>query len=112
MRGATGLPATRVTAIRAPVRDAAPSGGRPASLYRSACALARCASHGADPSESARDAAEAMAALKEAAAAGWNNPTQAASDSDLAALRGRADFQQLLATLFDRAMPSDPFVRP
>jgi tetratricopeptide (TPR) repeat protein/tRNA A-37 threonylcarbamoyl transferase component Bud32 len=100
-----------------PAREAARerrkiSAGRPASLYRSACALARCASHGDDPSESARDAAEAMATLKEAAAAGWNNPTLAASDSDLTALRGRADFQQLLATLFDRAMPSDPFVRP
>jgi serine/threonine-protein kinase len=88
------------------------SAGRPASLYNSACALARCASQGADPSESARDEAEAMAALKEAVAAGWNNPTFSASDPDLAALRGRADFQQLLATLLDRNMPSDPFARP
>jgi hypothetical protein len=51
-------------------------------------------------------------ALSEAVAAGWRDAALTASDPDLAAIRGRSDFRHLLGRMFDRAMPSDPFVRP
>ena len=47
-------------------------------------------------------------------AAGYSTPKRLAHmtrDSDLDALRDRADFRRLLAELFDRGFPRDPFAR-
>ena len=49
------------------------------------------------------------AALRAAVAAGWSNASPVAHDPDLAPLRDRDDFRRLLAELFDRTMPADPF---
>jgi len=46
-----------------------------------------------------QEAERAMECLQEAVAAGFNNLAQLKRDSDLDALRGRADFKQLLARL-------------
>jgi len=56
-------------------------------------------------------AAEAVLRLKEAVAAGWNDAGKTNSDPDLIALRDREDFRKLLAELFDRGFPADPFGR-
>ena len=55
-----------------------------------------------------------MSWLAKAVAAGYNTPQRLAHmtrDSDLDALRDRADFRRLLAELFDRGFPKDPFAR-
>jgi hypothetical protein len=54
-------------------------------------------------------AAEAVQTLKEAMAAGWNDAGKTSSDPDLIALRDRDDFRRLMAELFDRTFPADPF---
>jgi hypothetical protein len=56
-------------------------------------------------------AADAVQRLKEAMAAGWNDAGKTNSDPDLAPLRDREDFSRLLADLFDRGFPADPFAR-
>jgi len=38
-------------------------------------------------------------------------PKPLTAGSDLPLLRDRADFRQLLAELFDRGLPADPFAR-
>jgi hypothetical protein len=56
----------------------------------------------------------AMSWLAKAVAAGYSRPQQLAlttRDHDLDALRDRADFRGLLAELFDRGFPTDPFAR-
>jgi hypothetical protein len=53
----------------------------------------------------------AVDALKEAIAAGWNDAWKTSRDSDLAPLSDRADFRQVLARLFDRSFPAEPFAR-
>jgi tetratricopeptide (TPR) repeat protein len=58
------------------------------------------------------EADRAMSWLAKAVAAGYNKPQNLAHmtrDPDLDALRGRADFRRLLAELFDRGFPADPF---
>ena len=55
-----------------------------------------------------------MSWLAKAVAAGYHTPQNLAHmtrDPDLDALRGRADFRRLLAELFDRGFPADPFAR-
>jgi len=64
-----------------------------------------------DAAAKKRYADEAMAALRTAVAAGWSNAPHTARDADLAPLRDRADFRQLLAELFGRGFPADPFAR-
>ena len=54
-------------------------------------------------------AAEAVQTLEEAIAAGWNDAGKTSRDPDLAPLRDRDDFRRLLAELFDRGFPADPF---
>jgi hypothetical protein len=59
-------------------------------------------------------AAIAMGWLAKAVAAGYHTPqhlAQMSRDSDLDALRDRADFRRLLAELYDRGFPKDPFAR-
>jgi serine/threonine protein kinase len=60
-----------------------------------------------DPGRAA--ASEAVRALKQAVAAGWTDAGRTSRDKDLLSLRDRADFRQLLAELFDRGFPADPF---
>ena len=60
------------------------------------------------------EADRAMNWLAKAVAAGYQTPENVAHmtrDPDLDALRGRADFRRLLAGLFDRGVPADPFAR-
>ncbi len=78
----------------------------PRSLYNAACyrAVTAGVGRGFDKSpraaQEARDEAErAMAWLKQAITAGYRNVKLVESDSDLDALRDRADFQALLAEL-------------
>jgi hypothetical protein len=85
--------------------------GLASSLYNKACYLALFIPRADGTSEAARYADEAMASLTKAVAAGWNNPALAATDSDLAPLHGRDDFRRLVAGLFDRVFPADPFAR-
>jgi hypothetical protein len=57
---------------------------------------------------------KAMDWLAKAASAGYNTPQRLAHvtrDTDLDALRGRADFRRLLAELFDGGFPQEPFAR-
>jgi hypothetical protein len=53
----------------------------------------------AEKAERQRLGDEAMKALRQAADAGWRNVEQWKKDEDLDALRGRDDFQKLLAEL-------------
>ena len=55
--------------------------------------------------------AEAVQLLKQAIAAGWSNAQQTSRDPDLAPLRDRDDFRRLLAELFDKGFPADPFAK-
>jgi tetratricopeptide (TPR) repeat protein len=54
---------------------------------------------------------EAMAILSRAVATGWKDAARIAADPGLAPLRERAEFRDLLAGLFDRGFPADPFAR-
>jgi len=69
------------------------------SLYDSACYRAVTARLLKDESEAKIEADKAMEWLKKAVAAGWNNRAHTETDSDLDALRGRADFKALVASL-------------
>jgi serine/threonine protein kinase len=77
----------------------------PVDLYNLACCNAMLAGVAADPGSgmTAADASvaadKAMAALKGAVAAGYRNVAGIKSDPDLAVLRPRADFQQLMKEL-------------
>jgi tetratricopeptide (TPR) repeat protein len=84
--------------------------GNPSELYNAACALASIIPN-AGESERQALATEAVQILKEAAAAGWNDAGKASRDPDLAPLRDRDDFRRLLAEMFDRGFPADPFAK-
>ena len=78
----------------------------PRSLYNAACyravtaAVLRASDKSPAAAQEARaEADRAMAWLKQAIAAGYNNVALMKKDSDLDALRDRADFQELLADL-------------
>jgi tetratricopeptide (TPR) repeat protein len=83
---------------RLPTRD-------PVDLYNLACCDAMLAGVAADPgsgmtaAEALAAADKAMAALRDAVAAGYRNVAGMRSDPDLAVLRPRADFQQLMKEL-------------
>jgi tetratricopeptide (TPR) repeat protein len=85
--------------------------GNPRELYNAACEFALCVPLAREAAAKKRYANEAMAAMRTAVAAGWSNAPHTARDSDLAPLRERPDYQALLAALFDRAFPADPFAR-
>jgi len=76
--------------------------------YDVACELALCLPI---VGEAERDAlaSEAMGVLHEAVDSGWSNPVHTAHDPDLVALRSRADFQRLVAEMFDRKFPERVF---
>jgi hypothetical protein len=52
-----------------------------------------------------------MSWLARAVTAGYDDLANLTRDPDLDALRNRADFRRLLARLFDRGFPKDPFAR-
>jgi eukaryotic-like serine/threonine-protein kinase len=66
-------------------------------LYDAACVFGLCA--GGQPAAREQHAARAIELLRQAVAKGYKNVAHMKKDSDLDALRGRADFQQLLAEL-------------
>ena len=87
----------------------------PSDAYDAACTLAECISiaHQREQRDDAqrqaamrRYADRAMALLRDAVAKGWKDTAQMKKDTDLDALRPRADFQQLLNEL-ERNQP-DP----
>jgi serine/threonine protein kinase len=80
----------------------------PPALYDAASALALCVplTRG---EQQRRLAAEAVQVLKRAIAAGWRDAAKINREPDLAPLRGRDDFRRLVAELFDRRFPADPF---
>jgi tetratricopeptide (TPR) repeat protein len=90
-------------------------------LYQAACfravtaGLLRAAARMPDAGSQANaEADRAMTWLAKAVAAGYQTPQHLAHmirDPDLDALRGRADFRRLLAELYDRGFPADPFAR-
>ncbi len=81
-------------------------------LYDLGCAHARLAAlagktdSGVSAAEGRTEADRAMDALHRAVAAGYRNARKLREDTDLDALRGRADFQQLLEEL-ERGKPAD-----
>src|SRR5262245_19777806 len=91
------------------------------SLYNSACyravtaGLLRTNARTDDADREAdAEADKAMIWLAKAVAAGYNAPQNIAHmmrDSDLDALRDRADFRRLMGELCDQGFPSDPFAR-
>jgi tetratricopeptide (TPR) repeat protein len=85
--------------------------GNPIELYNAACEFALCIPIAERDVARRSYADEAMAALRAAVAAGWSNAAHTARDPDLASLRERPDYRALLAGLFDRAFPADPFAR-
>jgi serine/threonine-protein kinase len=95
-------------AIRTARELAALSSGDPDVLYDAACALAMGLPPAPAGDRAALDA-EAMQRLREAVAAGWSDAGHTGRDPDLDLLRNRDDFRRLLAHLFDRGFPADPF---
>jgi tetratricopeptide (TPR) repeat protein len=80
----------------------------PNDIYDVACALALCVPiTPGKPGQAA--AADAVRALRQAVAAGWKDAGRTSRDKDLVSLRDRDDFRQLLAELYDRGFPADPF---
>ena len=84
----------------------------PRSLYNAACYRAVTAGVGrasdkspAAAQEARAEADRAMTWLKQAIAAGYDNVALMKKDSDLDALRDRADFQKLLAEQEARSVP-------
>ncbi len=83
-------------------------------LYYGACLLSLCVPELAEDAlleNREALAAEAVATLAEAVSVGWDDPTRAAHDPDLEPIGDRTDFRRLLASMFDRAFPDDPFIR-
>jgi hypothetical protein len=84
------------------------------SHYDLACAHALLAAVAADPraglsaADGAAEAGRAMGALRRAVAAGYRDLDRLRTDPDLAPLRDRPEFQELL---LDLAFPADPFTR-
>ena len=91
------------------------------SLYNAACyravsaSLLRAEDRKPDAGEQAEaEADKAMLWLAKAVTAGYDTPQHLAHmtrDTDLDALRDRDDFHRLLAELYDRGFPKDPFAR-
>jgi tetratricopeptide (TPR) repeat protein len=82
--------------------------GNPNELYDVACALALCVPLTQGQQKESL-AALAVQALREAIVAGWRNARHTSVDPDLNPLRDYDDFRRLLAELFDREFPVDPF---
>src|SRR5262249_45322449 len=84
------------TEVEAVLQAGPPTADR---LYDAACVFALSAGKAGDPAVQERYAARAVALLRDAVAKGYNKVAHLKKDSDLDALRQRADFQQLLADL-------------
>ena len=97
-------------AVRIAKDSAGLAGGNPTELYNVACTLALSIPLTEGEPRQAL-AAEAVRTLKNAIAAGWSNAQHTSHDPDLDPLRDRDDFRRLLAELFDRTFPADPFAR-
>jgi serine/threonine-protein kinase len=82
----------------------------PEELYNVACHLSLCVALAREGSRRIL-ADEAVESLKWAIAAGWADAALTGRDRDLDPLRDRDDFRQLLAEMFDRRFPADPFAR-
>ncbi len=87
------------------------SPSNPVELYNASCELALCIPLARDAAQKEAYASEAIAALRAAIAAGWRDARQASNDADLAPLRARDDFRQLIGELFDRGFPANPFAQ-
>jgi serine/threonine-protein kinase len=95
-------------AIRA-ARERASIGRRgPAEPYNLACVLSLCVPVAREGTRRCL-ADEAVRALGQAIAAGWDDASLTSRDSDLDPLRDRDDFRGLLAGLLDRGFPAVPF---
>jgi serine/threonine-protein kinase len=79
--------------------------GSPAAdlLYDAACVFALSAAKAGDAALAERYAARAVALLREAVARGYRDAAHIQKDNDLDALRGRPDFQKLLAEMTSKA---------
>ena len=97
-------------AIRVARESAAMGQGNPSLLYEAACAMATGVPLVPGDRREAL-AAESVQMLKAAGAAGWNDAVKTSDAADLRVLRERDDFRRLLAELFDRAFPANPFTR-
>jgi tetratricopeptide (TPR) repeat protein len=95
-------------AIRTTQELAALAQKNPSDLYDVACTLALSVSLTRGESRQAL-AREAVRRLEEAIAARWTDAGWTSRDPDLAPLRDRGDFRRVLADLFDRGFPADPF---
>ena len=85
--------------------------GNSSELYDVACEFSLCVPIVREATAKTRYADEAISALQAAAAAGWSNAAHTARDPDLTSLHDRTDYNALLAELFDRGFPADPFAR-
>ena len=70
-----------------------------AVTYDAACVFALCAGFAKEADQAERHAARAVALLKRAVARGFKDVAHLKKDADLAALRARNDFQNLLKEL-------------
>ncbi len=106
---AAGRIAEAVAAVRASI-ELHPDD--PRWLYSSAAQLVHCLRL-LDDSGSETDhravANEAVATLTRAFEAGWAEPSEMVHDPDFDPLRGRDDLRHLIARMFDRIYPVDPF---
>jgi hypothetical protein len=84
--------------------------GDPVSLYNIARAIAACSALATGETGQTL-AEEAVVTLRAAVAAGWDDATRTCREHDLASLRRRDDFLMIIAEMFDRLMPTDPFIR-
>ena len=97
-------------AIRTTQELVALAKNNPSDLYDVACVLALSVPLARGEQQPAL-AVKAVQILKQAIAAGWNDAGKTSRDPDLASLGDRDDFRRLLAELFDRGFPADPFAR-
>jgi hypothetical protein len=90
------------------IGSTSPDGEKPFSTYELACALAQCSTvvgngkaqlTAAEQADKRRYAEQAIRALKEAIAGGWENLAWMKQDPELDALRDRDDFKKVLTDL-------------
>jgi eukaryotic-like serine/threonine-protein kinase len=78
-------------------------------IFKAACDLALCVPISTDRARQQVIAGEAVATLRSAIAAGWDDAVLLSRNQDLAAVRDREDFRRLVVEMLDRAFPADPF---
>jgi serine/threonine-protein kinase len=94
------------------IGETSPIAEKPLATYQLACARAQCSAligqgktplSGEEQAAKRRYADQAMEALRQAVAEGWENVGWMKLDTDLDALRARTDFQKLLEGLQEKA---------